>query len=59
VVYGDGLENRFRLFWRTWVRIPPPPPFGRYLAYDVRGFQNAQVERESKIKQLQENKEAI
>jgi hypothetical protein len=26
VAYGGGLENRFRLFWRTWVRIPPPPP---------------------------------
>ncbi len=25
MVDGDGLENRFRL-WRTWVRIPPPPP---------------------------------
>ncbi len=25
VVYGDGPENRSRL-WRAWVRIPPPPP---------------------------------
>ena len=31
--YGGGLENRFRL-WRTWVRIPPPPPSGRRLAND-------------------------
>ena len=36
MAYGGGLENRFRLFWRTWVRIPPPPPVEKSEAWLMR-----------------------
>jgi hypothetical protein len=31
-VYGDGLENRFTLFWVTGVRIPPAPFFSAIIS---------------------------